>query len=62
MRWPRPAAGLRRSPVSCFDYIPPVYTIKRTPEFDAWFDGLKDSLTRIAAAVVLSQMIEGDLP
>ena len=23
-----------------------MYTIKRTPEFDAWFGGLKDSLTR----------------
>ena len=47
--------------MSCFDYILPVYTIKRTPEFDAWFDGLKDSLTRKRLGLRLRKAEVGNL-
>jgi len=38
-----------------------MYTVKRTPEFDAWFDGLKDSLTRKRLALRLRKAELGNL-
>lgn len=36
-------------------------TIKRLPEFDAWFDGLRDRTTRIRLAVRLDKVQRGIL-
>ena len=38
-----------------------MYIVKRTPEFDAWFDGLKDSLTRKRLALRLRKAELGNL-
>jgi putative addiction module killer protein len=38
-----------------------VYIVKRTPVFDAWFDGLKDSLTRKRLALRLRKAELGNL-
>lgn len=36
-----------------------MYTIKRMPEFDHWFDGIKDGLTRIRLAKRLDKAQRG---
>ena len=38
-----------------------MYIVKRTPVFDAWFDGLKDSLTRKRLALRLRKAELGNL-
>lgn len=38
-----------------------MFTIKRTPEFDEWFDGLRDLTTRIRLAVRLDKAQRGIL-
>jgi putative addiction module killer protein len=36
-----------------------MYTVKRMPEFDAWFDSLKDGMTRIRLAKRLDKVQRG---
>lgn len=36
-----------------------MYTIKRTPEFDEWLGGIKDTMTRIRLAVRLDKAQRG---
>ena len=38
-----------------------MFTVKRTPEFDVWFDGLRDSLTRKRLALRLRKVELGNL-
>lgn len=38
-----------------------MFIVKRTPEFDAWFDGLRDSLTRKRLALRLRKAELGNL-
>ncbi len=38
-----------------------MYTIKRMPEFDAWLDGLKDSITRKRLGLRLRKAQMGNL-
>lgn len=38
-----------------------MHTVKRTPEFDTWFDGLRDGLTRRRLAVRLRKAQLGNL-
>ena len=38
-----------------------MFTIKRLPEFDAWFDGLRDRTTSIRLAVRLDKVQRGIL-
>lgn len=37
----------------------PIYTIKQTPEFDAWLNSLKDGMTRIRLARRLDKAQRG---
>ena len=36
-----------------------MYTVKRMPEFDAWFDSIKDGMTRIRLAKRLDKAQRG---
>lgn len=36
-----------------------MYTVKRMPEFDDWFDGIKDGMTRIRLAKRLDKVQRG---
>ena len=38
-----------------------MYTIKRMPEFDAWLDGIKDSITRKRLGLRLRKAQMGNL-
>jgi putative addiction module killer protein len=38
-----------------------MFTIKRLPEFDAWFEGLRDRMTRIRLGVRLDKLQRGIL-
>lgn len=43
------------------DYNPWMYEIRRTPEFDQWFDGLRDRMTKLRLAARLRKASSGNL-
>ena len=43
------------------DYNKPVFTIRRMPQFDGWFDGLRDGLTQRRLVARLRKASLGNL-